>query len=474
MKLLVSLKNAVKKFIAPVSDDEDKRRGEFILHVLLLSSMALFVAAIAISIFAAVSRPIASRENSISVFILIGALGLLCLLYFLSRRGHFLLSARIFISIFFLLSLYMSVKWGVDVNASILLYALSVVMAGVLLGERSAFVLTGLIALSMVGVGYLEKAGSIAVNSYWRTEPWQDSDTIMTAIVFFTVAGVSWLFGREIEKSLARARQSEKLLKEERDALEITVEKRTKELRETQAEKVSQLYRFAEFGRLSSGFFHDLMNPLQAVSLYVEKAKGENGEKENMRKTRQNLEQAFQAAKKMENFIKAVRKQMADKAEEKVFSLRDETKQAIDFLSYKARAAGTEIEFFSAGGFPVFGEEMKWSQVALNLISNAIESGEEAAKAGRSPGKIRVAIKQKGEDIVFSVEDQGIGIPPENIKKIFDPFWSTKTDREMKGIGLGLSLTKNIVEKNFKGEISVVSGGGKTVFSVSLRAGKNQ
>lgn len=467
-KILRLAKSSINKFVAPRSLSEDSRRGEFILNVLLLFSLGLFLAAIIVSILVAIYRPISHGHSSMPILSLIAAFCLFYFLHFLNQRGHYRISAHIFIAFFFLLSLYMGYRWGVDVNASILLYALSVVMAGVLLGARSAFILAGVIALSMGTMGYLENIGNIQVNSYWRAEPWQGSDTVMTAIVFLSVAGVSWLFSREIEKSLGRARLSEKLLAKERDALEETVERRTRELREAQAEKISHLYRFAEFGRLSAGLFHDLMNPLEAVSLNMERAEKEKEENGNLAQAGKYLKQAIFSARKMEEFIGAVRAQLSKKKEEKIFSLRESTEQAIRLLSYKARRAGASISFSATGKFSMFGEEVKWSQVALNLISNAIEATEEAVRRGAKPEEISVSLLEENGRIIFRVADSGVGISPEDRLKIFDPFWSTKAGKEGKGMGLGLSITKNIAEKNFGGEISATSAGGKTIFTVTV------
>ena len=52
--------------------------------------------------------------------------------------------------------------------------------------------------------------------------------------------------------------------------MEVKVEERTKELKKLQMEKMEQLYRFAEFGQLSSGLFHDLINPLTAISGFAD------------------------------------------------------------------------------------------------------------------------------------------------------------------------------------------------------------
>jgi signal transduction histidine kinase len=83
----------------------------------------------------------------------------------------------------------------------------------------------------------------------------------------------------------------------------------------------------------------------------------------------------------------------------------------------------------------------------LNLLTNAIDAIDEER------GEIRLTTRTAGESILISVEDNGVGIPPEARQEIFKVFYSTKGNR---GTGLGLAVTKKIVEEH---------GGGITVDS---------
>jgi len=87
----------------------------------------------------------------------------------------------------------------------------------------------------------------------------------------------------------------------------------------------------------------------------------------------------------------------------------------------------------------------------LNLLTNSID----AIEAGR--GEVRVSTRTEGESILVSVEDNGVGIPPEARQQIFEVFYSTKGNR---GTGLGLAVTKKIVEEH-GGTIVVESAPGQ-------------
>lgn len=107
---------------------------------------------------------------------------------------------------------------------------------------------------------------------------------------------------------------------------------------------------------------------------------------------------------------------------------------------------------------PAYGSEL--NQLWTNLIDNAID-------ALNGQGQIIIRTRQEG-DVVVEIEDSGPGIPPEHLPRIFDPFFTTKPLG--KGVGLGLSISYNIVHKH-KGHISVASEPGRTVFQVRLPAG---
>jgi signal transduction histidine kinase len=83
-------------------------------------------------------------------------------------------------------------------------------------------------------------------------------------------------------------------------------------------------------------------------------------------------------------------------------------------------------------------------QVMINLIKNAVDSLEKR-------GEINIKLLEKDKTIIISVEDNGIGIDISSLKKVFDPYYTTKED----SMGLGLYMTKIILEKHMKGKIEV-------------------
>jgi signal transduction histidine kinase len=87
----------------------------------------------------------------------------------------------------------------------------------------------------------------------------------------------------------------------------------------------------------------------------------------------------------------------------------------------------------------------KIRQVLLNLLQNALQASPEG-------GEVRLSAECNGRALRFVVEDQGVGIPAENLERIFQPFFTTKA----KGTGLGLPITQKIVREH-GGQIQVKS-----------------
>lgn len=107
------------------------------------------------------------------------------------------------------------------------------------------------------------------------------------------------------------------------------------------------------------------------------------------------------------------------------------------------------------------GDENQLKTLFVNIIDNAI-------KYTPPKGEIRVNTKRDKSLVRIAVEDAGIGIPPDEVTRIFDRFYRSDKSRNSLGFGLGLSISKSIVEAH-GGTISVKSRPGEgTVFTVML------
>ena len=104
-------------------------------------------------------------------------------------------------------------------------------------------------------------------------------------------------------------------------------------------------------------------------------------------------------------------------------------------------------------------DDAQLKQVLINLIKNALEALE-----GIAEPRLEIAVKRILNHVSVEVSDNGAGIPPQSLEKIFVPFYSTKAE----GSGIGLSLSRQII-RNHGGQISVRSEEAKgSTFRISL------
>lgn len=449
-----------KTLLAPKSKDKDRVRREFILNIILIALIVLSATAFLVNITQSLLYHRMAGENPLTaglIFLIFG------LSLFLSRNGKSYFAAFILVCSLIIVAIYVSYHWGADLPVGLLLFAFIIVMAGILLGTTSALVATAFSSFAIILFSYLEISGVTHPNRVRDLEPIRLADSVVHIIILMMLATVSWLFNRESEKTLKRARASEKELKLERDLLELKVEERTKELKRIQLEKVTQLYRFAEIGRLTAGFMHDLVNPISLISLNLHKLNSKSQQKE-MAHINTLLKRAIHGTKYLENFVTTARKQLQNQEIQKIFTLNKEIKHVIQMLSYKITTAHITIIFEPTEIVKAYGNPIKFNQIAMNLILNAIDAYDVIHKENRI---VKIHIENKKNNIYFSVQDFGVGIPPENINKVFDPFFTTKSIQ--KGTGIGLSITQDIIKQTFGGKILVTSNQKSgTIFTVTF------
>lgn len=375
-------------------------------------------------------------------------------LFYLNR--HRLMKKAIIVSIIFLALLisWSLLTWKIDLPIFLLLFALLITTSGILLGANFVFLNTLLAILILIILTENQTQALAKIQSNWPNEIIQINEVLIYSILLFSIAIVAWLFCRKNKLVLLRAQLSEAQLRIESDLLEIKIEMQTRAFSELETEKINQLYRLAEFGRISSGIFHDLINPLTAIALNLEQIKTEVDSK--ILNAKSCLDQALSATNKMSGLLSSIKKQIAQESTICLFSLNQEIEQIIQILSYKARRANVNIKFISLSEIKLKGDAIKFSQIIMNLLANAIEACEEISSEEAKTKKVVINLKEQKNNIEITVDDNGQGIAINNLSKIFMPFFSTKKSSE-RGLGIGLASTKNIIEKNFKGQIRVIS-----------------
>lgn len=449
-----------------ISTDEISRR-KFLLQVLLVSIIILALFAFLSNFYGFLFIKRYTGENPLVTG---SALLLYCSLFYLSGKTNIKYISYIFVFSLFIFNIFISLNSGADLPVSLLFYSLIIVIAGMLLSSANGIFISILSAIVIFTISYLQIKGLYHINESWKERHINMQDTIVYAVMLGVISIVSLLSNREIEKSLKRAKDSEEALQKERDTLEETVERRTAQLRQAEIEKIAQFYRSIEFGKLAVGLFHDLMTPLNLVSLNLENINEENkiSDKDKVTNIKKYIRRAMYGTKRLEIFIAIARKQIQSSKHFQHFSLSAEMDHVIKLFRYSSNVAKVTIQYKHTEELKYDGNPLKFNQIITNLLSNAIDSYATISKVKKKK-VIMIELYKKGEEIFLIVSDNGIGMNEKDIKKIFDPLFTTK--EQSHHMGLGLYLIKEIVQKDFKGTISVKSKLSEgTTFSIAFPA----
>jgi signal transduction histidine kinase len=447
------------RFIKPRSLEPNQAEREEVLNYLLLGILGLAVVALLdTALVYALIRDNYLLNRMVSIIL---AIILASTFYMLSRRKQYFkfaaLSATWLIALAGVLTVY---RWGIFVPTGLLLCSLAVVMAGVLISARHSLYMACALAAVLAFLQYGQSHDFIHPDLMWISAGPVVSDVVGFSAILLTIALVSWLFNRRMEQSLRRALRSEKALQRQRDLLEIKVEQRAKQLEANQLEKMQQIYRFAELGRLSTALFHDLANHLSSVSVDIEglSAREQSG---IMRRISQNVGH-------IDAIVKRVRQQLRGQSTVEVFNVLSEINEVLKILAPMAGQAGMTVTVNRPSSLRASlsykGDIIRFRQVIINLVTNAIEAYEANGKKDAAPRTVDIELSREGFDLIIGVTDHGKGITLKQRDDIFRPFYSTKP----KGSGIGLFIVQQIVERDFGGHLSLVSDRLATTFTVTL------
>ena len=136
--------------------------------------------------------------------------------------------------------------------------------------------------------------------------------------------------------------------------------------------------------------------------------------------------------------------------------------ETLNIVRKTARNRNVSVEFKDNSSECILGDRDKFYQLVLNLIENAVKYSKE------KEGYVKISSHNDGGYYHLKIEDNGIGIPDEDISRIFERFYRVDKSRKKGGTGLGLAIVKHIV-KIFNGEINVKSKLGEgTTFEVKI------
>jgi len=259
---------------------------------------------------------------------------------------------------------------------------------------------------------------------------------------------------RDISELMATQEQ----LKAVNAELESRVEQRTRELQESQRQ-VQHTEKLSAIGQLSASIAHEFNNPLQGI-LSVLKGLKKRAILEN--EDRALLEAAINEGDRIKDLIRSLQEfNRPSTGRQTVVDVHKSLDSIL--LLHKSDFNGKRIAVVRnyAEELPrILAVPDQIKQVFLNLLTNAADACQ------KSGGEITVSTWEEGDRVAVAIKDTGVGIEPQAMERIFQPFYTTKA--AVKGTGLGLSVCHGIV-KQHQGEIRVESRPGEgTTFTVLL------
>lgn len=221
----------------------------------------------------------------------------------------------------------------------------------------------------------------------------------------------------------------------------------------------------AAMGEMISMIAHQWRQPLQAVSILIQKlsiTKALEGKIEDdlLEEVVENItSQLDYMSKTIDDFRDYFK---PNKKKQKVF-INDVINSAVEFLEYMFKLDQIEIEIKtqSTEKLNLFLNEIV--QVFINIFKNSRDAMLEKNTKNR---KIFISSICDKDNIYIEIEDNAGGIPPQNLHKIFEPYFSTKTNKN--GTGLGLYMCKSIIEEHCKGKISAQNTDNGAKFTILL------
>jgi C4-dicarboxylate-specific signal transduction histidine kinase len=228
--------------------------------------------------------------------------------------------------------------------------------------------------------------------------------------------------------------------------------------------ELAHINRYTMAGELTASIAHELNQPLGAILTNAESAAlmlrspvpDLNELREIIEDIRRDDTRASEVIVRLRSLLKKAPFEL------KELDLNDVVRDAVEFLSplATARKVGLDAAIYP-GRLPIMGDRIQLQQVITNLVVNAIDA------VNSSPGSVRqidIETAPAGTQAEVSIKDYGPGILLEQIKRVFEPFVTTKPE----GMGMGLAIARTIVEAH-SGRIAAENqSGGGAVFRIGL------
>jgi len=284
---------------------------------------------------------------------------------------------------------------------------------------------------------------------------------------------------REMELRIELERQERELERLNRD-LEEQVRIQTRELQELNQrleervreeiakneEKQKMLLwqsRFASLGQMTANIAHQWRQPLTELNLSLFSLKNALEHEPDPREIRELYGQSRRIIRSMSKTIEDFMDFFRPDRETSAFRIQESLEDALGLIRQALEKEAIDVRIEGERDLTIRGIPNELTQVFLNLFQNAKEA---FAKSTESPRWLRIHMGRDEQFAVISVEDNAGGIPDESLERIFEPYFSTKHSSQ--GTGLGLFMSRMIIQKSFQGSIEAINSLKGALFVIKI------
>ncbi|WP_164017321.1 ATP-binding protein [Pyxidicoccus trucidator] len=217
------------------------------------------------------------------------------------------------------------------------------------------------------------------------------------------------------------------------------------------AVRAAENERLAAIGLLTSGFAHEVRNPLNGLMNALGPLKSAlGGGPSDLEMSRTMLDVVEECGQRIRHLAESLLSFTRTSDTPLALSLTSSLDSTLSVLAWRV-PSGVTVERAYQCHEPVMGDPGTLNQVWLNLLDNAL-------RAVGERGRVEVATSRQGDDAVVTISDNGVGIRQEDMERLFQPFFSTRAAGE--GTGLGLALSRRIIMRH-GGQVSLSSTPGE-------------
>jgi PAS domain S-box-containing protein len=250
------------------------------------------------------------------------------------------------------------------------------------------------------------------------------------------------------------------------NAADITERKKLEADMVKREQLMIQQSKLADMGSMIAVIAHQWKQPLNILSLTMSLYEDENKEDENVKELAQRVRDQINF---MSDTVNDFRNFYNPSKYKKMFSVHESIQKIITLLNPKMLTQDINITLSGDESIKAYGYRNEFMQVIMNLINNAKDA---ILSRNIKNGKINIEVHDADESVNVFVSDNAGGIPEHMLpNKIFEQFFTTKGDA---GTGIGLSMSRTIIEKYMEGELTASNKDGGAFFKINVPCNKEE